>query len=83
MINIFCLACVKLAIGLENFKGVFARKYATSDDLSFATVQPVPGSLSVVGDERKKKNKREKRLSRPLSFFSLARHFRSEQASFS
>ena len=33
--NIFRLACVKLAKGLQNFKGVFARKCVASDDLSF------------------------------------------------
>ena len=39
--KIFRLACVKLAIGLENFnpKGVFARKCVASDDLSFASVE--------------------------------------------
>ena len=47
---------MKLAIRLENFKGVFARKCVASDDLSFASVEidrnyslTLPGNVCVTG----------------------------------
>ena len=37
--NIFRLSCVKLTVGVENFKGVCARKCMVSSHLSLASVE--------------------------------------------